>query len=73
MWGRKCKDIGGSTPKNMNFFYFDICDSPIFLSFQNRAILYSTIATFEFMVIYVKGVSSNIWKNALCTKNGYID
>ena len=43
---------------------------PYLYSFQNGVILSSNIVTFDFMIIYVNGISSNIGENALCRKNG---
>ena len=52
--------------RNINFFCFDICYSPIFL--LSKTGLYSNNTTFDFMVIYLKRVSSNIGENAICGK-----
>ena len=41
---------------------------PYLSSFQNGVILYSIIVTFDFMSIYVKGVSSNIGKTHFVEK-----
>ena len=39
-------------------------------SFQNLVILSTNIVTFDFMIIYVEDVLSNVGENALCRKNG---
>ena len=61
------KGIGGFTPppKNMNFLY--ISYSPIFLLSKIASYFtQQTNVTFDVMIIYMNGVSSNIGKNALC-------
>ena len=61
-----CRVLG----QKFQFLLFWYMLQPYLSSFQNGAILYSNIVTFDFMIIYVKGVSSNIGKNALYRKNG---
>ena len=57
-------------PKHLSFFYFDTSYSPIFLLSKNGTTLYISIASFDFMGIYVERVSLNIGENALSRKNG---
>ena len=58
---------GRGKKKLLSFVWIDIISPPFF--FKNKVIVYSTNITFDFMTIYLKGVTSYIGENAHCRKS----
>ena len=62
------KCIGGSNPKDMSFFYFDICCCPIFL-FSKWGHTIVNVSFFRFYIHLCEGIIVKYRKDALYRKN----